>query len=116
MIAWYLLSNEPLLLILLIKITLQFGGDWTGAGDRSSVSTWQNNPDLNGNISNDSRRVPHKMWSHVSTRGSCVAISNSLQPTPQPTHNPTTPPTPNPTMNNRSTLTPTNQAVSENKN
>jgi hypothetical protein len=86
-----------------------FGGIYDGSGSKSSIANWIDNPELVGNfdsthMSNDPRRVSYKMYSHVSTRGSCTAVPTgppppSLKPTPSPTKKPTPPtlpPTPKP--------------------
>ena len=79
-----------------------FGGDFVGGGsDRSNLNDWQNNPNLVGNVSYEAKRVPKTMWDHVSSRGSCVDVTDP--PPPTPTQSPT-PPAP--------TVSPTTAAVS----
>ena len=79
-----------------------FGGDFVGGGsDRSNLNDWQNNPNLVGNVSYEAKRVPKTMWDHVSSRGSCVDVTDP--PPPTPTLSPT-PPAP--------TVSPTTAAVS----
>jgi hypothetical protein len=61
------------------NVMYSFGGQYSGDGDKSNISNWIDNPDLVSNydeyhFSTDPRREAHKMYSHVSTRGSCAAI------------------------------------------
>ena len=48
-----------------------FGGKYTGTGLRSDINSYVNSP-LAGTVSTEPRRVNAKMWSHVSSRGTCT--------------------------------------------
>ena len=54
-----------------------FGGQYSGSGDISNLASWTRSSKLQGTTSYYSQRVPYKMYRHVSTRGTCLAPSNS---------------------------------------
>lgn len=54
-----------------------YGGMFQDSGNKSDISNWIDNPKLVTNYDNthksvDPRRVAHRMFSHVSSRGSCL--------------------------------------------
>lgn len=54
-----------------------FGGIYDGSGTKSDIVNWMDKPELVANYDSahksvDPRREAHKMYSHVSSRGSCV--------------------------------------------
>jgi hypothetical protein len=59
------------------NIEYTFGGKYSGVGLRSNMNSYSNSP-LNGlgTVSIEPRRVNAKMWSHVSSRGTCTSPSN----------------------------------------
>ena len=61
------------------NIFYTFGGYWSGVGERDDVANWIDNPYLNINeyvSSVKPRRVPHKMFTFVSTRPhDCLAFT-----------------------------------------
>jgi hypothetical protein len=59
------------------NIEYTFGGKYSGTGLRSDMNSYSNSP-LNGlgTVSIEPRRVNAKMWSHVSSRGTCTSPSN----------------------------------------
>jgi len=55
-----------------------FGGNYSGVGLRSDLNSYSNYPLAGlGIVSKEPRQVNAKMWSHVSTRGTCTAPSNA---------------------------------------
>ncbi|KAL7518100.1 hypothetical protein ACHAWX_002956 [Stephanocyclus meneghinianus] len=56
----------------LSNIALTLGGEWRGLDPRHELTTWENNPAIEGDISNDPRRVPHLIWETLSSKGDCV--------------------------------------------
>jgi hypothetical protein len=59
------------------NIMYTFGGLFDGSGVKSDIANWMDKPELIANqdsthISVDPRREAHAMYSHVSSRGSCV--------------------------------------------
>ena len=80
------------------NIMYTFGGVYDGSGAKSDIANWIDNPNLVANYdvaaglaSTDPRREAHKMYSHASTRGTCLAVQD---PTPLPTVAPTMSPKP----------------------
>mmetsp|Transcript_28603 Transcript_28603/g.58577 ORF Transcript_28603/g.58577 Transcript_28603/m.58577 type:complete len:376 (-) Transcript_28603:116-1243(-) len=78
-----------------------FGGKPIGTTNLN-VPEGYTNSNLAGTYNNEPRRVNAKMYSHVSTRGSCTVAPvgpppPTAQPTSPPISPPTSPPTPNPT-------------------
>ncbi|KAL3788808.1 hypothetical protein HJC23_006261 [Cyclotella cryptica] len=57
----------------LSNIALTLGGEWKGLDPRNELTTWENNPAIEGDVSNDPRRVPHLIWETLSSKGDCVA-------------------------------------------
>ena len=53
------------------NVAYTFGGTFEG-GNRHDINSWKNS-ELVGSISYEPRRVPLKMWEHVSSRGTCVS-------------------------------------------
>eukprot|EP00986_Skeletonema_menzelii_P004069 scaffold1349_cov94-Skeletonema_menzelii.AAC.1 len=80
------------------KVEYTFGGEYDGSGSKSLVSNWKKS-DLLGRTSAsvNPQRVPHKMYQHISSRGSCVAVPASPKPTPTPTTSPSSRPSASPT-------------------
>ncbi|KAL7507478.1 hypothetical protein ACHAXN_004659 [Cyclotella atomus] len=59
------------------NIMYTFGGVYNGAGAKSEVTNWMNKPELIANQDSahqnvDPKREAHAMYSHVSSRGSCL--------------------------------------------
>lgn len=86
------------------NIMYSFGGYYIGNGDISDITNWSDNSDLVANydefhFNNDPRREAHKMFTHVSTRGSCVDIpakqsnDQTTETTAPTTQSPSTAPT-----------------------
>ncbi len=84
------------------KVEYTFGGEYDGSGNKGHVSNWKKS-DMLGNTDDsvDPQRVPHKMYQHVASRGTCVDLpaptGPTQQPTPTPTKAPSPPTTPRPT-------------------
>jgi hypothetical protein len=56
-----------------------FGGKYSGTGLRSDMNSYSNSPLAGlGIVSKEPRRVNAKMWSHVSSRGTCTLPSNPV--------------------------------------
>ena len=55
------------------NMAYSFGGTYSGVGFRSDVNSYTNYP-LAGTISYEPRRVNARMWSHVSSRGTCTNV------------------------------------------
>lgn len=68
------------------NVAYTFGGQYE-SGDRADEASYVNSPGL-GSFNDDPRRVNAKMYGHVSTRGTCVARTDS-PPTGSPTSLPT---------------------------
>mmetsp|Transcript_20667 Transcript_20667/g.34058 ORF Transcript_20667/g.34058 Transcript_20667/m.34058 type:complete len:644 (-) Transcript_20667:56-1987(-) len=83
------------------KVEYTFGGEYDGSGSKSLVSNWKKSEKLEGTTASvEPQRVPHKMYQHISSRGSCVAVQPmgpTPMPTPAPTKVPSPPTTPRPT-------------------
>jgi hypothetical protein len=67
------------------NIMYTFGGVYNGPGSKSDLTNWMNKPELMANQDSDHqnvdpKRVAHTMYSHVSSRGSCL-----LPPMPEVT-------------------------------
>ncbi|KAL7502085.1 hypothetical protein ACHAXN_000168, partial [Cyclotella atomus] len=67
------------------NIMYTFGGVYNGAGAKSDVTNWMDKPELMANQDSahqsvDAKREAHAMYSHVSSRGSCL-----LPPMPEVT-------------------------------
>ena len=77
------------------KVEYTFGGEYDGSGNKLQLSNWRRSDKLKSNASVDSERVPHKMYQHVASRGTCVAVPATPKPTPSPTSKPP-PPAPSP--------------------
>lgn len=97
------------------NMMFSFGGSYSGQGDISEVTNWIDNADLVANydefhFSNDARREAYKMYSHVSTRGSCVDIPEPKTDAPTPTT--PVPTTAVPTTSSPSTTSPSDGPVS----
>jgi hypothetical protein len=59
------------------NIEYTFGGKYSGTGLRSDMNSYSNSPLAGlGIVSIEPRRVNAKMWSHVSSRGTCTLPSN----------------------------------------
>ena len=78
------------------KVEYTFGGEYDGSGNRGQLSNWRRSGKLKSNASVNSQRVPHKMYQHVASRGTCVAVPATPKPTPSPTSKPPPPPPPSP--------------------
>ena len=64
------------------KVCPTIGGKYTGEGDITDPGNWDNNPLLQGKISNDPKRVPQAMYLYVSAlhdSTSCLSISGDPQ-------------------------------------
>lgn len=60
------------------NIQYTFGGKYSGVGLRSDMNSYSNSPLAGlGTVSIEPRRVNAKMWSHVSSRGTCTSPSNA---------------------------------------
>ncbi|KAL7492436.1 hypothetical protein ACHAWT_004627, partial [Skeletonema menzelii] len=65
------------------KVEYTFGGEYDGSGSKSLVSNWKKSEKLEGTTASvEPQRVPHKMYQHISSRGSCVAVPAPVGPTP----------------------------------
>ena len=53
------------------NIDYTFGGKYKGTGLRSIIHSYDNSP-LAGTVSTEPRQVNVKMWTHVSSRGTCT--------------------------------------------
>jgi hypothetical protein len=61
------------------NIEYTFGGKYSGVGLRSDMNSYSNSPLARlGTVSIEPRRVNAKMWSHVSSRGTCTLPSNPV--------------------------------------
>ena len=50
-----------------------FGGKYIGSGSRGDINSYTNT-DLAGTVSAEPRQVNARMYSHVSSRGSCLGV------------------------------------------
>ena len=61
------------------NIEYTFGGKYSGTGLRSDMNSYSNSPLAGlGIVSKEPRRVNAKMWSHVSSQGTCTLPSNPV--------------------------------------
>jgi len=87
----------------LSNIAMSLGGVWNEVGPRGSLSSWIPAPELVGSLNTNPKRVSHKIWNTLNSKGECIlppppTAPPTNAPTGKPTTAaPTTSPTPLPT-------------------
>lgn len=52
---------------------MSLGGLWNGTEPKSNIDHWINHPDIVGSVSYEPRRVSHKIWSKLASKGDCLS-------------------------------------------